>query len=174
MAAVTGQGGLFHRNTQKSPPRSASQISAYRGQPSLQVLVFTTLKMTWSLETPGNVSPGDILASVPALTSVHLILHRQCHDRLFLEPSRGLWASQGCVWSQQALAQTRAGRDVTAASYRLSTGSGDEGHYCYIISLLNKTSEIFNLAVCCHVSWVQTALFYMSTCINIAIPSASG
>lgn len=92
-----------------------------------------------------------------------------------LNPPECCGLQQGCVWSQQALAHPRGGRDdVTAASYCLSTRSGDEAHHCYIISLFNKTSKIFNLAVCYHVSWVQTALFYMSTCINIAIPSTSG
>lgn len=77
MAAVEGQGRLFHGNMEeKSPPRSARQISAYRGQPSLEVLVFTALKVTWSLDPPcRNVSPGEVLAFVPVLTSVHLILH---------------------------------------------------------------------------------------------------
>lgn len=94
LAAVKGQGGLLHRNMEeKSPPRSVTQISAYCGQLNLEVLVFTTLKVTWSSETPRNVSPGDILASVLVLTSVHRILHQQCHDWLFLELSRVLWVS---------------------------------------------------------------------------------
>ena len=150
MAAVKGQGGLFHGNMEeKSPRRSASQISTYRGQPSLEVLVFTTLKATWSSETPRNVSPGDILASVPVLTSVHLILHDNVMTGSSLNPRECCGLQRGgCVWSQQALAHPRAGWDVTAASYCLSTQSGDEAHYCYIISLFNKTSKIFNLTVC--------------------------
>jgi len=94
LAAVKGRGGVFHRNTEeKTPPKLASPISAYRGQPILEILIFATLKVTWNSETPRNVSPGDILASVPVLTSVHLILHWQCHDQLLLEPSQVLWAS---------------------------------------------------------------------------------
>lgn len=54
------------------------------------------------------------------------------------------------------------------------TPSSAEGHVCDIIRLLNKTSRVFNLAVCSHVSWVQTALFYTNTSINVVIPSTRG
>lgn len=93
LAAAKGQGILFCGNMEeKGPPGSASQISTSCGQLSLEVLVFTALKVSWSSEIPRSPSTGGILASVPVLTSVHHILHRQCHDPLFLEPSGVLWA----------------------------------------------------------------------------------
>lgn len=136
LAAV--KGGFFHGHIgENSPPRSVSQISSYCGQPSLEVLVFTTLKVTWSSETPRNASPGDILASVPVFTTTHPILHWQCHDWLFLEPSWLLWVS----WDSVAT----AGFSTSSCSIHLELWWDS---LLLLIRLLNKISEILNLAVC--------------------------
>lgn len=174
LAAVKAWGGLFHGNTElKGPLGSASQISACRGQPRLQVLVFTTLKVTWSSEIPRNVSPGDILASVPVLTSYTAFCTVNVMTDSSLNPP-GCRGFGRTVCGHRRLWRVLAGWDVTPASSCLCTPSSAEGHVCDIISLLNKTSEIFNLALYSHVSWVQTALFYMITSINIVIPSTKG
>lgn len=55
-----------------------------------------------------------------------------------------------------------------------STPSSDEACCYHIISLSNKTSKIFNLVVPYSLSWVQAALFYISTYINIIILPTSG
>lgn len=65
-------------------------------------------------------------------------------------------------------------RGVTAAIHCPSTPSADEAHCCPIINLSHRTSRIFNLAVSYSLSWVQTTLFCMGTCINIAILPTSG
>lgn len=176
LAAVEGQGRLFHGNMEeKSPPRSARQISAYRGQPSLEVLVFTALKVTWSSAPPAEMYLQERFWLSCRCWHPYTSF---CTDDVMtgssLNPPECCGLQQGCVWSQQALAHPHGGRDVTTVSYCLSTRSGHEAHHCYIISLFNKTSKIFNLAVSYHISWVQTALFYMSTCINIVIPTISG
>lgn len=105
------------------------------------------------------------------------ILHCVCTGSVMTDSSLNPPGCRGfgrTVCGHRRLWRVLAGWDVTPVSPCLCTPSSAEGHVCDIISLLNKTSEIFNLAVCSHVSWVQTALFYMITSINIVIPSTKG
>lgn len=62
---------------------------------------------------------------------------------------------------------------MTAESCCLSAWSAEEGRCCYIISLLKKTSEIFNLAFCNHMSRVQADWFYVNARMNTVSPSPS-
>lgn len=93
--------------------------------------------------------------------------------RSSLNPPECCRLEWGCVWSQQALAHPHTGRDVTAESCCLSARSAEQGRCCYIISLLNKTSKIFNLAFCDHMARVQAAWFYMGAQMDIVSPSPS-
>lgn len=93
--------------------------------------------------------------------------------RSSLNPLECCGLERGCVWSQQALAHPHTGRDVTTESCCLSARSAEQGRCCYIISLLNKTSKIFNLAFCDHMAWVQAAWFYMGAQMDIVSPSPS-
>lgn len=87
-----------------------------------------------------------------------LILPWQCHGWLLLDsPRRGCGLS-GCDCCQLLSIHP----------------SSAEAHCYHIMGLFNRAPKIFNLAVSCCLSWVQTALFYTSTCIYIVILPTSG